>query len=71
MAALQLDSLMMPKRLLLMLQTGDETLNYLDAARYYRACSSWLEVGGNHSFEGFIEHLPMMFHFVIKDALDL
>ncbi len=49
-----------PKRLLLLLQTADETLDYRQAAQLYRDCASWLEGGGNHSFERFIERMPMI-----------
>lgn len=49
-----------PERLLLLLQTADETLDYRQAADLYRACASWVEGGGNHSFERFIERMPMM-----------
>src|SRR5690554_7131184 len=49
-----------PEQLFLLLQTGDETLDYKQAAKLYQACPSWLEGAGNHSFEGFIERLPMI-----------
>ena len=49
-----------PDKLFLLLQTGDETLDYHQAAEYYRACPSWIEAGGNHSFENFIERMPMI-----------
>lgn len=49
-----------PEQLFLLLQTGDETLDYKQAAKLYQACPSWLESAGNHSFEGFIERLPMI-----------
>lgn len=45
------------------LQTGDETLDYRDAERYYRACALRLQAGGDHGFQGFAERLPMLFAF--------
>lgn len=49
-----------PEQLFLLLQTGDETLDYRQAAVLYQQCPSWLESAGNHSFEGFIERMPMI-----------
>ena len=49
-----------PEQLFLLLQTGDETLDYRQAANLYRSCSSWLEGNGNHSFERFLERMPMI-----------
>jgi len=58
--ALDCPQLLHPQRLLLLLQTGDETLDYRLAAELYRRCPAWLEGGGNHSFEHFIERMPMI-----------
>lgn len=55
-----------PERLLLLLQTGDETLDYRLAAELYRRCPAWLEGGGNHSFEHFIERMPMLLAFAAR-----
>jgi len=60
---LEVDTLRNPDDILLLLQTGDETLDYRLAADKYRHCPSWLEAGGNHSFIGFIDHLPKIFCF--------
>lgn len=40
-----------------MLQTGDETLDYRDAERRYQHTDLLVEQGGNHSFEKFDRHL--------------
>lgn len=42
------------------LQTGDETLDYRRAERFYRACALRIEAGGDHSFQGFALHLPAL-----------
>ncbi len=52
-----------PENLFLLLQTGDETLDYRLAAQLYRQCPGWLEGGGNHSFQRFTERLPMLLHW--------
>lgn len=62
--ALNIDPIQQPQNLLLLLQTGDETLDYRQAAQLYRACPSWTEGGGNHSFEQFIERMPAVLEFV-------
>jgi len=62
--ALEVSQLSHPKQMLLLLQTGDETLDYQLASTKYIDCPSWIEAGGNHSFEGFIARLEMVFHFV-------
>lgn len=62
--ALNIDPLQRSENLLLLLQTGDETLDYRQAAQLYRDCPSWTEGGGNHSFEDFISRMPMVLEFV-------
>lgn len=47
-----------PDNLLLLLQTADETLDYRHAAQLYRACPAWLEGGGDHSFQHFMDRMP-------------
>lgn len=49
-----------PENLLLLLQTGDETLDYRHASELYRQCPSWIESGGTHSFDAFIERVPQI-----------
>lgn len=50
------------------LQTGDETLDYRRAERFYRACALRIEAGGDHSFQGFAQHLPALLAFAGIDA---
>ncbi|WXL25227.1 YqiA/YcfP family alpha/beta fold hydrolase [Ectopseudomonas mendocina] len=45
------------------LQTADETLDYRHAERYYQHCALRIQAGGDHSFQGFAERLPMLFAF--------
>ena len=52
-----------PTRYQIWLQTGDETLDYRDAERYYRACALRIQAGGDHGFQGFAERLPAIFAF--------
>jgi uncharacterized protein len=57
-----------PVRYRVWLQTGDETLDYRDAERYYRACALRIQAGGDHGFQGFAADLPMLFAFAGIDA---
>lgn len=51
-----------PENLLLMVQTGDETLDFKEATAKYSMCQSIIEYGGDHGFQGFerwFEYLMM------------
>lgn len=52
-----------PSRYQVWLQTGDETLDYRHAERYYRHCALRIQAGGDHSFQGFAERLPALLAF--------
>jgi predicted esterase YcpF (UPF0227 family) len=41
----------------LLVQMGDETLDYRDAVKKYAHCKQTIEAGGDHSFQGFENHL--------------
>lgn len=43
---------------LVLLQTGDEVLDYRQASAYYAAKDVIIEQGGNHRFENLSDHLP-------------
>jgi uncharacterized protein len=49
-----------PKRLVnywVLLQTGDETLDYRHAVQKYAGCKHTIEQGGDHAFQGFERYL--------------
>lgn len=46
------------ERYLVLLQTGDEVLDYRNAAHYYRDAQVVIEAGGNHRFENLADYLP-------------
>lgn len=52
-----------PDRYLLMLQTGDEVLDYKQALEKYAAVPSIVEEGGGHEFAGFDRHLETVLAF--------
>jgi len=52
-----------PDRYLLMIQTGDEVLDYNQALEKYAAVPSIVEEGGSHAFTGFDRHLETVLAF--------
>jgi predicted esterase YcpF (UPF0227 family) len=48
---------------LVMVQTGDEVLDYQQAVEKYQHCRLIVEQGGDHSFIGFDEKLPIIADF--------
>lgn len=48
---------------LVMVQTGDEVLDYQQAVDEYQHCTMIVEQGGDHSFVNFNEKLPMIADF--------
>jgi predicted esterase YcpF (UPF0227 family) len=60
---LDVDNITRHERYLLMLQTGDETLDYRDAEEKYAGCPAIIEQGGDHSFAGFERHIPRLLEF--------
>lgn len=52
-----------PENIWLMVQTGDETLDYTAAVKRYPNCKQTIEQGGNHSFEQFDRHLADIIDF--------
>lgn len=57
------------ERLLVLLQTGDETLDYRQAQLKFENCSLYVGLGGNHSFEDFQDFLPQIERFLLKSDL--
>ncbi|MEH6557772.1 MAG: YqiA/YcfP family alpha/beta fold hydrolase [Oceanicoccus sp.] len=53
-----------PSRLMVLLQTGDEVLDYQKAVEFYRDCPQIVEKGGDHRFQNFEKHLPDVIKFL-------
>jgi len=62
-AALDADEITLPKRYLLLAQTGDEVLDYRDAVAYYAGATQIIEDGGDHGFAGFERHYQTILDF--------
>ncbi len=52
-----------PHRYLLLLETGDEVLDYRAAVRKYRGAQQIVVEGGDHSFVSFEQHIPALLAF--------
>lgn len=53
-----------PEKYLVLLQTGDETLNYKYAEKYFSGAKIVIDEGGNHSFENLEIKIPqILLHF--------
>jgi len=53
-----------PELRMVLLQAGDETLDYREAEAYYKYSKCVVEQGGNHSFEEFPRYLPEIANFL-------
>jgi predicted esterase YcpF (UPF0227 family) len=51
---------------LLLLQSGDEVLDYREALQLLRGAELYLEEGGDHSFRGFEKHLDRVENFLFQ-----
>ena len=62
-AALDVPAISQPERYLLLVQTGDEVLDYRDAVAYYAGATQIIEDGGDHGFAGFERHFQTILDF--------
>jgi predicted esterase YcpF (UPF0227 family) len=60
---MDVDVLAEPARYYVLLQTGDETLDYRQAADKYKQADCIIEQGGDHSFTGFDRYIPKILQF--------
>lgn len=52
-----------PQRYLLLVEAGDEVLDYMMAVRKYVGAKQVVVPGGNHNFASFLEHIPLILEF--------
>lgn len=62
--AMNFDTLIAPAKLWILLQQGDETLDYREAVETYRGARVTIEPQGNHSFVGFERFLNATVQFL-------
>jgi uncharacterized protein len=48
------------EHLLVLVETGDDVLDYRDAVHYYRGCHQIILQGGDHGFTRFVDLLPFI-----------
>lgn len=53
-----------PERYKVLLQTGDETLDYREGVAHYEGAELCVEEGGDHSFVNYPAHLPAIMAFL-------
>lgn len=58
-----------PQNLLVLLETGDETLDYRQAVDFYAGCQQDITEGGSHAYESFAKKLPDIVSFLNKTTL--
>jgi len=58
------DTLVRPENYWVLLQTGDEVLDYRDARQHYHQAKVTVIEGGDHSFIDYSHHLPELFRFL-------
>lgn len=56
-----------PERLMVMLETGDETLDYREAGDRFAASRLVVHEGGNHRYSRLRSELPLMLDFLRRD----
>ena len=52
-----------PQRYLLLVETGDEVLDYRQALEKYKGARQIVIEGGDHSLQSFPEHIPLILEF--------
>jgi hypothetical protein len=60
-----------PERYLLLVQSGDEVLDYREAVAFYGGAWQYVQGGGDHAFQGFEAQIPVILKFagVIGEGL--
>ena len=61
---LDVDPIKKPENIWVLLQTGDEVLDYRQAKVKYAQCRLTIEQGGDHSFQHYERHLPAIIDFL-------
>ncbi len=58
-----------PENILLLAQTGDETLDYSLAVAKYSESEQVVEEGGDHRFQHYEKHLPKIIEFLFAPSI--
>jgi len=68
MSALKVAHITRPERYLLLVQTGDEVLDYRQAVVFYGGAWQFVQGGGDHAFRDFAAQIPPLLRFAGVDA---
>ncbi|MFT6094828.1 MAG: putative esterase YcpF (UPF0227 family) [Pseudohongiellaceae bacterium] len=63
---IDVEALKEPENFLVLVQTGDETLDYNHAVEKFSDANCLVRQGGNHSYENYLEELPLIFEFLLS-----
>lgn len=61
--ALSVRAITLPRRYLLLAQSGDEVLDYREAVAFYAGAWQWVEGGGDHAYRDFDGKIPTILRF--------
>jgi len=65
-AAFEINLLQKPENVLVLLQTGDEVLDYREAVDFYVGSEVVVEQGGDHGFQNYERYLPKIIEFLTQ-----
>ena len=67
-ASLAVERISRPERYFLLVETGDEVLDYRVAVRFYAGAWQFVQGGGDHAFRSFAEQIPAILRFAGVEA---
>ena len=62
-AQLEVTRITRPGRYLLLVETGDEVLDYREAVAFYGGAWQYVQGGGDHSYQGFVAQIAAILRF--------
>lgn len=68
-AALAVARISRPARYLLLVETGDEVLDYRDAVAFYGGAWQYVQGGGDHAYQGFVAQIPAILRFAERACM--
>jgi predicted esterase YcpF (UPF0227 family) len=68
-ASLAVEAISRPERYFLLVQTGDEVLDYRAAVRFYAGAWQFVQGGGDHAFRAFADQIPAVLRFAGVECL--
>jgi predicted esterase YcpF (UPF0227 family) len=66
--ALAVPRITRPERYFLLVQTGDEVLDWRESVAHYAGAFQYVQGGGDHAFQGFEAQIPAILRFATRDG---